>query len=82
MAGPSRTKLRITGLHVDVYDELGRMEKDGIVRLTRPRDTGKKRGTTLVSLIWPRQSARTTGRFFVCASSAGKQMLCESPEVL
>jgi hypothetical protein len=51
MAGPTRTKLRVTGLHVDVYDELTSMEKDGIVRMIRPRDTGKKRGTTFVSLI-------------------------------
>jgi hypothetical protein len=51
MAEPTRTKLRVTGLHVDVYIELTKMEREHLVRIMRPRDDGKKRGRTMVSLI-------------------------------
>jgi hypothetical protein len=51
MAGPTRTKLRITGLHVDIYNEVEAMGKEHFVKIMRPRDEGKKRGTTIVTLI-------------------------------
>jgi hypothetical protein len=51
MAGPTRTRLRITGLHVDIYNEVEAMGKEHLVKIMRPRDEGKKRGTTMVSLI-------------------------------
>jgi hypothetical protein len=51
MAGPARTRLRITGLHVDIYNEVEAMGKEHLVKIMRPRDEGKKRGTNMVSLI-------------------------------
>jgi hypothetical protein len=51
MAGPSRTLLRITGLHADVYDDVERMAKNNVIRMIRPKDTGMKRGKTLVDLM-------------------------------
>ena len=49
MAGPTRTRLRITGLHVDIYNEVEAMGKEHLVKIMRPRDEGK-RGTTMVVL--------------------------------
>jgi hypothetical protein len=42
MAEPTRTKLRITGLHFDIYDELAVMKKENIVRFMRPKDVGQE----------------------------------------
>jgi hypothetical protein len=42
---------KIIGIHNDIYNEIARLEKAGLVRVDRPGNFGLKRGITLVSLV-------------------------------